>query len=340
MAAISPRALAVVTSVLGLLAGLTVPTPGAAAAAPRAAPTYARAHTAYLVGTMLYLPTGEAVHLPVRPALAPTTDLLGAGDGGWVVGAGRGYHVWTGSTLVTVGGRTLGGVRRYELLSSDGTHVVSASFDATDALQASVVALDGTSVALPTATNVKGSLSAAVGGTAYVVGASGVDELVAGADEADRLSTVATDLVDPEHGVAFVRPGNRKKSGPAPFDPELDPAVGAATWTARFHAVRVSADGTRVLGTGPVDGRRRLQVRQLSDGALLASFPMPDQDQASDVVGWDGPDGTAVLAVVAVGAQRALTRCAVRSGTCRRVTPPTSAPITLGTADAGVRTYP
>ena len=321
------------------LVGLA-PTPGPAAATSAAAPTYARAHTAYLVGAMLYLPTGEAVHLPIRERHAPTTNLLGSTASGWVLGVHRDFRAYAGATLTDLGPRPLEEVHRQELLSSDGTRVVSAWIDEEDGVHAMVVGLDGSAVELPVVTNTRGGLSAAVEDRVYVAGASGIDELVVGEPEPRRLTTLVTDLVDPAHEVAFVRPGGVRKAGPAPFDATAEPAVGAPSWLARFRAVRVSADGTRVLGSGPVDGTRRLQVRRMGDGALLASFPMPDRNSASDVVGWDGDGASAVLAVVAVGDRRVLTRCSVRLGTCARVTPPTAAPITLPTAVGGVRTYP
>lgn len=320
----------VAVAVLSIAAAVFIPAGASQAAEPQP-------DTAYLVGTTLHLPDGRVERLPIRDRFAPTTDLLGHTSRGWVLGVGRRFVAYADGEITRLGPRPFDETYTSELLSSDRRQIVTAVSGQADDLTVRLVSVRGKVRDLPGTVNTDAP-SDAMGRTAYVVGTRGIDQLTAG-ERRHRLTRKPAELVDLRHGVAFHHTTESgAMSGPSPFDPDGEPAVTEPTWTARFHPVKVSAHGKRVLGY-LADGR--VQVRRMSDGRPLRTLDAPDHDELSDVIGWDGPDGTKVLLVVAVSATRhALARCAVASGECVQVTRPTTAAITLPTTVAGVRSYP
>lgn len=71
-------------------------------------------------------------------------------------------------------------------------------------------------------------------------------------------------------GVVFVQAAPESEE----FGPTSVSSPGAPAWSARFAALAVSPDGELVIGTGPrlVRNRAVLQVRRMSDGAVLQQF--------------------------------------------------------------------
>ncbi|QIG42762.1 hypothetical protein G5V58_08175 [Nocardioides anomalus] len=279
---------------------------------------------AYATGTVVHLPDGSSVTLPVRGRV----EVLGRRAGQWLVAVDS-----ADDRVLAVRGRTVRQVwlHRYAeeavgyQLRRGAAQVVESVTDRGGRTELTVFDLDGD----------------VVGSRAWFDGTSVIgqddDALYVGFWERPTLRWVpgerstkvgpVAELADPDHDLLFV--ATPSGDGDDEDDDQVGPtalsAPGTPAWSADFEPSAVSPDGAWVAGE---TYRRRalLEVRRVSDGAVVALPALALAGTTGVPVAWEA-DGD-LLAVVGTGGRRWLVRCTV-TGDCERVTAPTTARLGL-----------
>lgn len=278
---------------------------------------------AYRSGTVVHLPNGRTVTLPVRADV----EVLGRRAGQWLVHVDRGddsvvavrggkvrtvwvhpyaeeavtYVLRRGASQVVESVTERAGLTEQTVFDLDGDVVDTWSWDS----WASVIGQDADALWIgfydrPTRRWVPGERPVKAGPAAFVA--------------------------DPDHDLLFVRAGE-DEDGDELFGPTSLATPGAPAWSARFDAATVSPDGVWVAGSS-YDGRYRLEVRRVSDGSVLPLPRLRPAWQSEEWVAWE-PDGD-LLAVVGKRRKHWIVRCTVAGpvmGECVQVAVPTSGPL-------------
>lgn len=282
-----------------------------------------------MVGLDIHTPSGRVVHVPLRQQQYSFTTLFGRTPQGWLVSRGcAAFLVADGRAtrlpkvdLCSLGygyGNTLSEDRRHLLWywTERDLGIRFASIDLTDPHARSLLIED--------AYDIRGG----TGDTGYVAKYDGLYDVELATGEVSRRMGRQASAIDIAHDTAFV--ANRKTET---YGPTSLSAPGKVTWRQPFWPTDMSPGGTYVLGHSY--DYTSLQVRRMSDGHLVRRIPFPD-DFSSSVfsdIGWDTDHS--VVMVKVYGERRALVRCEVPTGRCRRVTRVTRLAVSLPTTIAG-----
>lgn len=293
------------------------------AAAPAVAVPADPPEVAYRSGTVVHLPNGSTVTLPVRDVV----EVLGRRSGQWLLHAfrdgsdqvlalrdGRVRTIWSNPNMEESVGFALrqGAPQVIESVTDRGSRTELTVFDLDGEVLGTRVSFDGLSVigqdaeALylgfwegPTRRWVPGEKPVGVGPNAY-------------------LAAPAADLL-------FVKAGD-DEDGDDLYGPTSLSDPGTPPWSAVFDPGVVSPDGLWVAGS-TYDRRSVLQVRRVSDGAVLPLPRLRPDWESESWLGWER-DGD-LLAVVGKGGRHWVVRCTVSTAACERVVAPTTGPLGL-----------
>ncbi|MDP2774698.1 MAG: hypothetical protein Q8O61_14190 [Nocardioides sp.] len=308
------RRLAIGLGALVLTGGLVVvPTTAVAQPGQRTAtvdatslPKGPRPKVAYLEGRRLHLPSGAVRTLPFPRSHARNLSLLGPSPRGWVVVDTTGQS----AKLFRIrGGAATEFWSVYDSshswrLGVNGRRVIQLYVDRAAYSVATVFDLDGRN-RRSMRFNGYGSVLAFTGDRA-VVSANKTWDWVIGSPKS-VVSDDSSQAADIRKNLLFVKaPGDA-------YGPTALGLPGAADWGAKFLPRQVSTDGSYVVGYSY--DTRRIQVRDMADGALVRSIRT--QHPWRSPIFWESD--TKLMFVVKTSLGRALVRCGVR-GPCKRAT--------------------
>ena len=286
--------------------------------------------SAYLVGLDIHTPSGRIVHVPLPEQRYSFTTLFGRTAKGWLIGYGCDAYLVAKRhakklprvDLCSLGygfANTMTDDRRYLLTAWDqrGTGITMGRTDLADPKAEYDFIEDAY------------RLDGGTADKAYVATYGGLVEVDLLTGDATEIVRRGVPLVDVGSDTLFVvSPKDSGFVGPTRLS---DP--GQVSWRQEFLPTDVSPDVTYVLGTAP--DYKSLQVRRMSDGRLVRTIPQPDDFNSSvfSDVGWDTDHS--VVMVKVYGKRRAIVRCPVPAGRCRRVTRLARLAVSLPTWVAG-----